>query len=156
MILVNAVAWLVIHLIVSVIVSQFPSSVVMSFSKLYQLRGWERNGAIYQRMKIKQWKYRLPEAKKWVNHGKGKTGIRLRNEADFNKLILATNRSELSHWLQILPAPLFFLFNTPLAGWIIIVYAISFNLPFIMIQRYNRGRVEKIRWVLQQPQKEKT
>ncbi|MGI8314287.1 hypothetical protein [Halobacillus mangrovi] len=152
MILVNAIAWLVIHLSVSVIVSQFPSSLVMSFSKLYKLREWERHGAIYERMKIKQWKNRLPEAKKWVNHGKGKTGIRLRNEADYNEFVLATNRSELSHWLQILPAPLFFLFNTQLAGWIIMVYAILFNLPFIMVQRYNRARVEKIRIFFHQTQ----
>ncbi|ARI77875.1 glycosyl-4,4'-diaponeurosporenoate acyltransferase CrtO family protein [Halobacillus mangrovi] len=151
MILVNAIAWLVIHLSVSVIVSQFPLSVVMSFSKLYQLREWERQGAIYERLKIKQWKNRLPEARKWVNQGKGKTGFRLRNETEYKEFILATNQSELSHWLQIVPAPLFFLFNTPLAGWIIMVYAVSFNLPFIMVQRYNRGRVEKIRLSLQQP-----
>ncbi|KHE68188.1 hypothetical protein [Halobacillus sp. BBL2006] len=145
MIIMNIVAWLFIHLSVSFLVSQCPESFIMSFPKVYRLKRWEKNGNIYERLKIKKWKHRLPEARKWVNQGKGKTGIYLRNVTDFHTFKMQTNRSELSHWLQMLPAPFFFLFNPPWAGWIMMLYAVLFNLPFIMVQRYNRARIEKLR-----------
>ncbi|MDG0792194.1 hypothetical protein OMP38_15960 [Cohnella ginsengisoli] len=55
-----------------------------------------------------------------------------------------TKRAELTHWLSILPAPLFFLWNPVWVGWIMVLYAAAFNLPIIVVQRYNRGRIDAI------------
>ncbi len=41
-------------------------------------------------------------------------------------------------------APLFFLWNKPGIGWIMIVYALIENLPLIMAQRYNRIRFKRL------------
>ncbi|MGP4076934.1 glycosyl-4,4'-diaponeurosporenoate acyltransferase CrtO family protein [Halobacillus sp. K22] len=147
------IAWVIIHIGVSVLVSQLPASMVLSFSKLYQLKKWERNGRVYERLKIRKWKHVLPEARKWVNQGKGKTAVQLRNEKDFQALDLQTSRSELSHWAQILPSPLFFFFLPVWAGWVMILYAILFNMPFIIVQRYNRSRLERFRKIYQKKQR---
>jgi glycosyl-4,4'-diaponeurosporenoate acyltransferase len=29
-------------------------------------------------------------------------------------------------------------------GWLMIVYAVAFNLPLIITQRYNRGRIRRM------------
>jgi len=59
-------------------------------------------------------------------------------------LRIETRRAELTHWLLMVPAPFFFLWNPAWAGWVMIVYALLANCPFIMIQRYNRPRLERV------------
>lgn len=143
MIWINAAAWLFIHVSISTIVYFLPPSFIASFSWLYMIRNWENDGKIYDVFKIKKWKHRLPEAGSWTKMGIAKSTLRLRHADDLAVFKREASRSELSHWLQILPAPLFFLFNDPLSGWFIMLYAFSFNVPFIMIQRYNRGRLQR-------------
>ncbi|WP_252311554.1 glycosyl-4,4'-diaponeurosporenoate acyltransferase [Sinobaca sp. H24] len=143
MIWINAAAWLFIHLSIGTAVYFLSSSVIASFSWLYRIREWEEDGKVYDALKIKKWKDRLPEASSWTKLGISKSTLSLRNTNDIAVFYTEANRSELSHWLQILPAPLFFLFNEPWVGWFMIVYAVGFNLPFIMIQRYNRGRLQR-------------
>ena len=55
-----------------------------------------------------------------------------------------TKRAELTHWLTILPAPIFFLWNIRLAGIIMIVYVLIANIPCILLQRYNRARLSNL------------
>lgn len=58
--------------------------------------------------------------------------------------MIETQRAELTHWFLIPPAFLFFLWNPAWAGWVMVIYALVVNLPFIMIQRYNRPRLERV------------
>jgi glycosyl-4,4'-diaponeurosporenoate acyltransferase len=139
----NIIVWLCIHLGVSSFVSIVPRSFVASFSLLYKIKNWERNGHVYERLGVKVWKGRLPEARKWFR--REKTIAHIREMGNIQMFERQTNRSELSHWLQMLPALLFFLFHPPWAGWIMVAYAILFNVPFIMVQRYNRARLERLK-----------
>ncbi|MGM0827837.1 MAG: hypothetical protein ACQEU4_06445 [Bacillota bacterium] len=54
------------------------------------------------------------------------------------------NRAELSHWLQMIPAPFFYILNSEVESWVMFLYGILFNLPLILVQRYNRMRIVKI------------
>lgn len=58
--------------------------------------------------------------------------------------MIETQRAEWTHWVSMLPAPLFFIWNPVWAGWLMILYALIANLPFIIIQRYNRPRLLKL------------
>lgn len=140
---VNIVAWLCIHLGVSGFVSVAPEAFVNAFAGIYRVRRWETQAKVYERLGVKKWKDRLPEARKWFR--RGKTAAHLRNPSQWDRFEKQTNRSELSHWVQMLAAPFFFLFNPPWAGWIMVVYAILFNLPFIIVQRYNRVRMMRVK-----------
>ncbi|UOQ46565.1 glycosyl-4,4'-diaponeurosporenoate acyltransferase [Halobacillus salinarum] len=141
--MINSAAWLVIHISLSIIIFYSPNSLILSAAPLYKLKNWEKGGAVYEKIRIKKWKPYLPEARKWRRAGKSAKYLRsLENVQQFE---MQTNRSELSHWLQILPAPFFFFFNSPVGGCLNVTYAILFNLPFIIIQRYNRSRLEKLR-----------
>lgn len=141
--LANIIAWLCIHLGVSGLVSIVPISFVAAFSWLFRMKSWERNGKVYERLGVKVWKRRLPEARRWFHRKKSVTHIR--KMENIQMFEWQTNRSELSHWFQMLPAPLFFLFNPAWAGWVMVGYAILFNAPFIIVQRYNRLRLERLR-----------
>ena len=55
-----------------------------------------------------------------------------------------TKRAELTHWLTILPAPIFFLWNMWWVGIIMIAYALIANIPCILLQRYNRARLSNL------------
>lgn len=48
------------------------------------------------------------------------------------------------------PAFLFFIWNPLWAGFIMIAYAILANLPFILTQRYNRPRLQRLLQLKQQ------
>ena len=52
--------------------------------------------------------------------------------------------TELAHWAVIALAPLFFLWNPPWAGWVMVGYALLASAPFIVAQRYNRFRLRRL------------
>lgn len=139
----NILAWLCIHLGVSSLVSVAPVAFVNVFAGIYRVKRWETRTKLYGRLGVRKWKDRLPEARKWFR--KGKTAAHLREPTQWERFEKQTNRSELSHWLQMLAAPFFFLFNPPWAGWVMVAYAIMFNFPFIIVQRYNRIRIMRMK-----------
>ena len=55
-----------------------------------------------------------------------------------------TRRAELAHWWAMLCGPLFAFWNPPLPTALLITYGVLVNLPFILIQRYNRARIEAL------------
>lgn len=140
-ILINVLLWLIIHLLGAYIPSKFNAAFIQKFLWLDSVKQWEMN--IYEKLKIKSWKEKLPDGGDWTKGGIKKKHINIRSKEGRERFLLETKRAELSHWLQILPAPIFFTFNEPLAGVIMIIYAFSFNTPFIMIQRYNRYRLNR-------------
>ncbi len=55
-----------------------------------------------------------------------------------------TRRAELAHWWALACGLLFVLWNPPLAAALLVAYGVAANLPFILIQRYNRFRIEAL------------
>jgi glycosyl-4,4'-diaponeurosporenoate acyltransferase len=53
-----------------------------------------------------------------------------------------TRRAELAHWWAMCCGPLFVLWNPPLAAVLLVAYGVFVNLPFIVVQRYNRARLQ--------------
>ena len=113
---------------------------------LYRERHWENGGKLYQnRFKIKKWKIHLPDGAEF-SKGRGfpKKKLENRSVGYLTAFLRETCRAELTHWITALFAPLFFLWNPFFVGWIMIVYAALANLPFIMVQRYNRCRLTRV------------
>ena len=55
-----------------------------------------------------------------------------------------TRRGELAHWWSLLPLPLFALWNPPGGVALMALYGATVNLPFVAVQRFNRGRVQRV------------
>jgi glycosyl-4,4'-diaponeurosporenoate acyltransferase len=105
----------------------------------------ERTGRFYESFfAIKRWKDRLPDAARWFSGGFPKATLSQKNPDYLHRFIRETWRGELCHWVAILCAPVFFLWNPWWSDWIIVAYALAANLPCILVQRYNRVRLGRL------------
>jgi glycosyl-4,4'-diaponeurosporenoate acyltransferase len=118
--------------------------------RLLRLRRWEAGGQAYARwLRIKAWKDLLPEAGALFRGGFSKRRVERHDRAYLEGFLVATRRAELAHWPILAAAPAFLvwipLFDAP--WWLAVAlaaYGIVANVPCIAVQRYNRGRLERI------------
>ena len=142
---VNIVAWFIIHFTISALCFYIPLRCFLKDTPFLRIAQWERNGVIWNRLfLVKKWKKYLIDGSAIVKKSYNKSHLHGWKQEDLIIFAAETKRAEITHWLLMLPAPLFFLWNPQWAGWIIIAYALLANVPFIMTQRYNRGRIESI------------
>lgn len=142
---IDVLAWAFFHIIISVFTLNLPAAFFEQTPFFYQSRGWEREGRIWQEIfHIKRIANYIPDGSKILGAGFDKKVLKQSRIDYLDEFILETKRAEFTHWLSILPAGLFFIWNPPWMGWAMIIYALGFNLPIIMLQRYNRPRLERI------------
>ena len=142
----DVVAWGVVHTATGYVVHRLPREQFDHDTWLTRQRPWERGGAVYRRLGVHRWKDRLPEAgalfaggtskRHLADAGLGTDGLR--------RFAAETRRAELGHWLAAAASPFFALWNPWFAVPLMVAYGIGVNLPFIAIQRYNRGRVSGV------------
>jgi glycosyl-4,4'-diaponeurosporenoate acyltransferase len=141
-IVINVLAWPVIHLLVSKLALSRPLSSFDPLSPLYRIYSWEKSGALYERLfRIRRWKRALPDGARMLGGDFAKSGFPQRDLAYLERFLAETYRAEWAHWITMLPAPLFFLFNPLWAGGVMLGYAVLANLPCILTQRYNRAKM---------------
>lgn len=145
----NVGMWLLIHLAVSIGLLYLPKNKFHTNSLLrflFKSFRWEKEGKIYDSVfQVKDWKDKVPDGASLFSLGYAKKQLPSSQKKDIAEFIMETKRAELTHWLIMMPAPLFFLWNPIWAAWINVVYALLINVPFILIQRYNRPRLERIK-----------
>lgn len=108
-------------------------------------RRFEDGGRFYRRaLRIHRWKDRLPEAGALFDGGVSKRELPARDASGLALFVRETRRAELAHWWAMACAPLFLLWNPPLAAALLVAYGVLVNLPFILIQRYNRFRTQPL------------
>ncbi len=104
-------------------------------------RGDPRN---YERfLAIKRWKDRLPDGASWFKGGFAKAELQRRDRQHLARFLQETRRGELCHWTALALIPVFFLWNPWWGDLIIAFYALAANLPCILVQRYNRLRLQR-------------
>ena len=104
-------------------------------------RGFEVGGRWYRRrLRIHRWKDRLPEAGAIFEGGISKRQLPGRDVEGLRTFVRETRRAELTHWWAMACGPLFVLWNPPVAAALLVAYGVLVNLPFVLIQRYNRSR----------------
>lgn len=130
---------------VAYIATILPLNNLNTNSWLLKERKWEKSGKIYEEIfQIKKWKELLPDGSALFKKGFRKKRMTSSNPEYLQKFIIETGRAEIVHWIVILFSPVFFIWNYPWAGWVMIVYAIIANMPCILAQRYNRARLKKL------------
>ncbi len=144
-ILLNAGAWLVIHLGVSYFSSRLPLAWFDPRRWLFRTRRWERGGRFYERVfLIRAWKRALPDGAALFRTGFRKCHLASRSPEYCRTFVRETCRAELCHWLVFALVPLFFLWNPSYVAWPMVPYAIAVNVPCIVAQRYNRPRLAEL------------
>lgn len=142
----NGVAWLFFHFAISALCFYIPLRFFMRDVPLLGIAKLERDGELWNTLfKVKAWKGHLIDGSKIVKKSYNKSQLHGIDHDSLAIFAAETKRAELTHWLLIVPAPLFFVWNPDWAAWINVAYAIIANVPFIVTQRYNRGRLERLR-----------
>ncbi len=107
----------------------------------YRSFRWEKNGQIYEKLQIRKWKDHVPDMSKHVKTMFAKEIVNPRDPEYTRRLILETCVAELTHDVLVLLSPIFPQYMTGVyADIAMLLYALG-NIPFILIQRYNRPRL---------------
>jgi glycosyl-4,4'-diaponeurosporenoate acyltransferase len=142
LVLVDVVAWAVIHASTGYLVHRLPAARFDHDSWLTRRRRVERDGRLYADLfAVKRWKHRLPEAGALFAGGTDKRRLGGTTDADLVRYATETRRAEVGHWLAAGGAPLFALWNPWWVALLMVAYATAANGPCIVAVRYNRLRI---------------
>lgn len=104
----------------------------------FKSKKWEKNGRVYDKLKIRKWKGKLPDVSKILPFLRTKKVESGTTSKDLRALIKETCVAEIVHTvLMILSIGVVFICPGKL-GVILYIFCFIGNLPFILIQRYNR------------------
>ena len=105
----------------------------------------ENNGIIYNKLKIKKWKTKLPDASviicKFIPKFMPIKRIKTNKKEEIEVLVKETCVAESTHFIAALTGFFCVRIWKSLGGWIISFIYLIWNYLFIMIQRYNRPRL---------------
>jgi glycosyl-4,4'-diaponeurosporenoate acyltransferase len=134
----SALFWLLISLLVGLVANRLPPQWLQTDPPLHQLPAPARTPV------IRAWKRWIPDAGPALPGGIAKARLVARDPAILQRLVIETRRAELVHWL-LLPGGLLTALWLPSTGVVVNVgFALVFNLPCLLIQRYNRRRVQRL------------
>jgi glycosyl-4,4'-diaponeurosporenoate acyltransferase len=135
-IMANTCGWAAIQLGLVVIGNRIPHQLFTT-----RARNRERERRMYDFVRIRLWKDKLPDAGSWFSSGFSKRKLQGRSVAELRRFACETRRGEVVHWCAIGALPIFALWNTPAGMLVNAAYVVAANLPCIMVQRYNQARI---------------
>jgi glycosyl-4,4'-diaponeurosporenoate acyltransferase len=144
-IVVDIAAWGVFHSVTGYAAHRLGDERLSRDGWLLRQRAFEDDGRWYRRrLRIHRWKDRLPEAGALFAGGLSKRQLPSYDVAGLELFARETRRAELAHWWALCCGPVFVLWNPPVASALLIGYGVVVNLPFVLIQRYNRFRIQAL------------
>lgn len=139
---VSVVAWVVIGFVSGYLLHRADLAHFDHDGRITRLRRWEDRGRWYQRhLHIRAWKDLLPEKGDLFRGGFSKRHLRNRTDTHLRRFVAETRRAELVHWCNLAAGPLFLIWCRPVIGVAMIAFGVLAHLPFVVIQRFNRGRL---------------
>ena len=107
---------------------------------------WENNGKIYEKLNIRKWKSEILDMSKIMTIILPKKLPLSATSGDVQSLIAETCVAEAVHWfLCVVSVENFWIWRKSAEGIVITLLCIIGNMPFILVQRYNRPHLRKLR-----------
>jgi len=112
---------------------------------LFPLARWENDGEVYDRRSVRAFRWVLRQSPLgWINPNLHLSGSR----TDWDRLLREMNAAEGVHWITCVLASLlgvsYVVGGHAVYGYVILLVRIPFDLYPIMLQRRNRGRVNRL------------
>lgn len=141
----SAGLWLVGSLVVGALANQLPLAWLRARPAAASAAVLAARLEAYQRfLKIRRWKHWIPDAGNALPGGITKASLARRDQLALLRLMAETRRAELVHW-ALWPLWLLTLLWLPGPGVALnAVFATLFNLPCLLLQRYNRLRLQQL------------
>ena len=152
-ILINTLLILLWHMLCFVLCIKCNPSVYNPNKKMFQPKKWERNGKWYEsKLHIKKWKDYLPQ------HA-GKEGFSKKHFTNLSLeyidiFIVETCRAEWNHKMSCIYIIITFIISPLPIAIIFSIFTILANVPFFIIQRYNRFRLLRVKHKLYKSRKD--
>ncbi len=144
-IVVSSLAWLLIGVATGWYFHRRPPGHFAHDNWLTRPRRFEQGGRWYQRrLHIRSWKDKLPEKGDLFRGGFSKRHLVDRSTPHLERFVVETRRAEMVHWSNLAAGPVFLIWCPLLLGGCMVVFGVVAHLPFIVIQRYNRERLQAI------------
>lgn len=141
----NTFIFLLFSSVITFFSEKLPDHIYCYNSWLFKEHKWEKKGQLYRNLlKVRVWKAFLPELSDYVKGVFPKKSLKEHNKEYLSKYIMESCKSEFTHWVIIASALIFRLWTERQVSFGIFIIAIVLNLPYIIIQRYNRPRVIQV------------
>lgn len=135
----------VIGILAHYVGESLPRSLFSEYRFPYRSFKWEKGGKIYKYMHIKKWKNRLPDMSRIMRDMLPKRVTYDATSENIGALIKETCVAECIHyWLCVFAVGIYLIWKD-YVGIILSVLFIVCNIPFIMIQRYNRPHLIRLK-----------
>ena len=140
-ILINFLLMALWHLSILFLCMKLDSSFFDPRKFLYTARKWEKKGKFYTSvLKIKKWKDKLPQYV--CKNGFSKRSLNSKMDKQYmEKFIVETCRAEWNHFMCSMYWVVSIFLNSSIYAVIFSLIPILANLPFLLIQRFNRIRL---------------
>lgn len=137
--------WLMIQGLIGFISAHLPRRLIQPTRHIYQVRQWEKDGAIYQKwFNIKKWKPIVWDAGKFFQKDFSKDHVDPKNPKNLERWIIETCRAEWCHWVTFFFILPLFSFNPSGLMYFWFLYDATLNIVPIIVQRYNRPRLMRL------------
>ncbi len=113
-------------------------------SMLFAERKWENGGKIYNRLYVSKWKSKLPDMSKYIKQMLSKRIHGTETADDINRLIAETCVAEAAHYVLMALSVGMVIIWRDVGGLICCLCYAAGNIPYIIIQRYNRPRLARM------------
>jgi glycosyl-4,4'-diaponeurosporenoate acyltransferase len=139
-----SVVWILFHFGAGYVAHHLPARLLVALPFVSRSYARERAGKAYRWLGIHTWKDRIPEAGAFYRGGFSKRHLQGHDLAYLERFALETTRAEFSHWLTWGLSLTFFAWTPWPVGVMMVLYGAASNVPFILVQRYNRARLCQI------------
>lgn len=142
-VLVSSLAWLLTSVAIGAWATRWSPERLADTGVVTTLRDWEDHGRWWQRnLRVRRWKDLVPEAGGVMPGGRSMRRLARPGREGLATFRAETVRAERVHWLIAASVVVHLVWcrGAVFAG--MVLFAVVFNAPFIVIQRYNRGRID--------------
>jgi glycosyl-4,4'-diaponeurosporenoate acyltransferase len=141
----NLLIFILFSLVMTIVCEKIPIKVYNYKKWLFRERKWEHGGHIYEHIfRVKRWKSNLPDISDFMKWRFNKKHL-AESSSDYLSVFLTEScKSEFTHWMIIFSTLLFQLWSDLISTLLIFILAFILNLPYIIIQRYNRPRLIRL------------
>lgn len=141
----NLFLWFVLHMICVYLCHKLPDAFYRKDLFYFRSLPFEAQGFFYERFfRVKKWKSILPDGGKINRYGFEKKKLSALSIAYLEQFHLETKRAELIHVTGLATSLIFICIHEFPFGLLVFIVAAFLDLPFILIQRYNRPRLDRL------------
>ncbi|GEB76858.1 glycosyl-4,4'-diaponeurosporenoate acyltransferase CrtO family protein [Sporolactobacillus inulinus] len=141
----NLFIFMILSVMNTLISIKLPLSIFHIDGWLFRTRRWEKDGAFYQHwFGVRRWKSLLPELSDFLSFLFSKKQMEHSGSGYLYRFAQETCRAELVHWCIMISMLLYMQWAHTGMSALMFFIAVLCNLPYIIIQRYNRPRILNI------------